>query len=108
MNMPIYSIIDEVISFIAKEWSLDNLTSCTDFDRIAKRLKNMYPKMGVSTVKVAQVLHLLNGRDVVSFYDTYHPLDLLWSGYVEEVPETYKTNFAFSLKHNGVAYQLYI
>lgn len=106
--MPIYAIIDEVVSFIAKEWSLDNLNSCADFDKIAKQLKNMYPKMSVSTVKVAQVLGILNGHDVVSFYDTYHPLDLLWSGYVEEVPDKYKTQFAFAMGHNGVAYQLYI
>ena len=106
--MPINYIIDEVVSFIAHEWSLDKLNSCSDFDRIAKELKNRFPRMGVSTVKVAQVLSLLRGRDTVSFYDTYHPLDLLWSGYVEEFPERYKSAFCFSMKHDNVGYQLYI
>lgn len=106
--MSIHEIIDDVISYIAKEWAQNNVNSCTDFDRIAKTIKNMYPKAVDSTVKVAQVLGLLNGRAVVSFYDTYHPLGLLWSGYVEEVPPNYKTCFAFAMEHNGVGYQLYI
>ncbi|WP_302969484.1 hypothetical protein [Megamonas funiformis] len=106
--MPIHTIIDDVVRFIAKEWSQDKLNSCTDFDRIAKTVKNMYPKADVSTVKVAQVLGLLNGRAVVSIYDTYHPLDLLWSGYVEEVPDKYKTDCVFAMEHNSVSYQLYI
>ena len=106
--MPIHVIIDEVVSFIQKEWSQDNLKSCTDFDKIAKQLKNMYPKMSVSTVKVAQLIGLLYERDVVSFYDTYHPFDVLWSGYVGEVPIEYKGKFCFAMKNNDVGYQLYI
>lgn len=101
-------IINDVVSFIAKEWSQDNLNSCSDFDRIAKELKNKYQKEGVSTVKVPQVLGLLNGMDVVYIYDTYHPLDLLWCGYVKEVPDKYKANFAFSLSTTSNDYHLYI
>ena len=106
--MPINYIIDEVVSFIAHEWSLDKLNSCSDFDKIAKTLKNRLPKTGIAIVKVPQVLSLLNGRDVVSIYDTYHPLDLLWSGFVEEFPERYKSAFCFSMEHVGAGYQLYI
>ena len=106
--MPIHKIIDDIVSYIAKEWSQNELNSCSDFDRIVKELKNRFPRMGVSTVKVAQVLSLLRGRDTVSFYDTYHPLDLLWSGYVEEVPDKYKYNFCFTMEHNDAGYQLYI
>ena len=106
--MLIHVIIDDVVGFIAKEWSQDKLNSCTDFDRIAKTFKNKYPKAGVSTVKVAQVVGLLNGRDVVSIYDTYNPLNLLWSGYVEEVPDKYILQFCYSMEHNGGGYQLYI
>ena len=106
--MPIQWIIDEIVSYIVKEWSQDELNSCSDFDRIAKELKNRYPCMGVSVVKIPAVLGLLNARDVVSIYDTYHPLDLLWSGYVEEVPNKYKSNFCFTMEHNDVGYQLYI
>lgn len=106
--MPTHKIIDDIVSYIAKEWSQDKLNTCSDFDRIAKTIKDMYPNAGVSTVKVAPVLGLLNGCDVVSIYDTYHPLDLLWSGYVEEVPDNYKTCFAFAMKHNDVGYELYI
>ena len=106
--MPIHLIIEEVVNFIAMEWAQDKLSSLTDFDRIAKLLKNVYPMMGVSTVNVAQVLGLLNGRDFISIYDTYQPLYLLWSGYVEEVPDKYRNNFAFSLKSYYAGYQLYI
>ena len=106
--MPTHAIIDDIVSFIAKEWSMDKLNSCSDFDRIAKQLKNRYPKNGVTVVKMSQVLGLLNARDVVSIYDTYHPLDLLWSGYVEEVSDNYKLQFCFTMKHNNVGYQLYI
>lgn len=107
--MSIYDIIDNVVSYIAKEWSLGNLNSCTDFDKIARELKNRYPRMNVHSVNgVAQVLALLNSRDVVSIYDTYCPLDLLWCGSVEDVPERYKSAYCFSMKHTEMGYQLYI
>lgn len=106
--MPIHKIIDDIVSYIAKEWSQDELNSCSDFDRIAKELKNLYPRMGVAVVKIGAVLALLNARDVVSIYDTYHPLDLLWSGYVEEVPDKYKSCFCFTMEHNDAGYQLYV
>lgn len=106
--MPIHTIIDDIVSFIAKEWSQDKLNSCSDFDRIAKELKNMFPRMGIAVIKMPQILRLFNGSDVVLIYDTYYPLDLLWSGSVEEVPDKYKANFVFGIKHNDVGYQLYI
>lgn len=68
----------------------------------------MYTNVDVYTAKVALVLGLLNGRNVVSIYDNFHSSNLLWSGYVEEVPDAYKTYFVFSMKHNGEGYQLYI
>ena len=106
--MPTNYIIDEVVSFIAHEWSLDKLNSYSDFDKIAKILKNRLPKTGIAVVKVLQVLSLLNARDVVFIYDTYQPLNLLWDGFVEEFPERYKSAFCFSMKHNDKGYQLYI
>ena len=106
--MPIYDIIDNVVSYIAKEWALDELNNLTDFDKIARELKNRYPRMDVATAKVQQILGLLNSRDVVSIYDTYHPLDLLWSGSVEDVPERYKPEYCFSMEHTEMGYQLYI
>ena len=106
--MSIHKIINEVVSFIAHEWSLGKLNSFSDFDKIARTFKNRFPSNYVTAVKVQQVLGILNARDVVSIYDTYHPLVVLWRGSVEEVPERYKSEFCFSMKHNDAGYQLYI
>ena len=49
--MPIHKIIDDIVSYIAKEWSQDELNSCSDFDRIAKELKTGFQKWAFLLLK---------------------------------------------------------